>query len=123
MTAGPWIFFGQFLEDEAKGLHNLSSHALKVALLTADWTPDTDADETWGDVSAHEVDGTGNGYAQQDVTGAISRSGTTVTFDGNDVEFLANGGGIEDARYAVLYNDDSGDRLVAYCQLDTSDGG
>lgn len=118
MTAGPWIVFGQFLEDEAKGAHQFHAHTLKVALVEATWTPDTDADEVWSDISANEVDGTGNGYAQQTITGSISRSGTTVTYDGTDPEFEASGGDIVDARYAVIYNASASDKLVCYCLLD-----
>lgn len=119
MTAGPWVYFGQFAEDEAKALHDLTSHTLKMALVTADWTPDTTNDETWADVSAHEVDDTGNGYEQQTVEGEATRSGTTVTFKGTaHAEFAAVGGPIEDARYAVLYNSSSGDRLICYAVLD-----
>lgn len=109
--------FGQFLEDEAKGLHDLDGDALKVALVKATWTPNTSTNTVWSDISSHEVSGSGNGYAQQTIVGQVTRSGITVTFDGNDVDFTANGGAIEDARYAVLYND-AGDRLIAYCLLD-----
>ncbi|MCZ7599990.1 MAG: hypothetical protein M5U09_22780 [Gammaproteobacteria bacterium] len=112
--------FGQFLEDEAKGVHQFHAHTLTVALVEATWTPDTDADEVWSDISANEVDGTGNGYAQQTITGSISRSGTTITYDGTDPEFEASGGDITDARYAVIYNSSASDKLIAYCLLDTT---
>ena len=120
MTAGPWIAFGQFLEDESAGLHSLAVHELLVALVTNAWSPDVAADEVWGDISANEVDATGNGYAPQVTTGSLSRTGTTVTFDGTDVTFAASGAAIEDARYAVIYNSDSADRLVCYCLLDVT---
>lgn len=121
MTAGPWIAFGHFLEDEALGLHDLANDTLKMALVENGWTPDTTNDETWGDISADEVDGTGNGYAQQTVDGQITRAASTVTFKGAaHAEFQAVAAPIENARYAVIYNDTSGDRLICYALLDNT---
>lgn len=120
MTAGPWIVFGQFLEDEAKGVHQFHAHTLKVALVKATWTPNPSTNAVWSDISANEVSGAGNGYAQQTLTGTIARAGTTVTYDGTDPEFEASGGDIVDARYAVIYNSSASNKLVCYCLLDAT---
>lgn len=94
--------FQQFVEDIAKGVHNLDTGSLKI-LLTNSAPVATNA------VKADLTEiGAGNGYtaggtavASQDaehVTG-------TLALTGNDVVFTASGGTIGPFRYAVLYND------------------
>ncbi len=94
--------FHQFVEDLAKGVHNLDTGTLKILLTntTVVATNSVKADLT--EISAgfgYSAGGTAVG--SQD---AEQVSGT-LTLSGADVVFTAAGGTIGPFRYAVLYND------------------
>jgi hypothetical protein len=61
MAARTWIFNG-FPEMEADGTNDFSVHSYYAALMDSGYSPDIDAHEGWGDVSADEV-GVVTGYA------------------------------------------------------------
>ena len=94
--------FNQFVEDVARGVHNLNTGALKIMLsnTTPSATNSIKSDIT--EISA------GSGYtAGGNVVGSSGATQTsgTLKLTGNDVAFTASGGTIGPFRYAVLYND------------------
>lgn len=94
--------FNQFVEDLAKGVHNLDTDTLKILLTNTAPTSSNAVKADLTEISA------GNGYtaggtavASQD---AEQTSGT-LALSGADVVFTASGGSVGPFRYAVLYND------------------
>jgi hypothetical protein len=87
-----------------RGVINLATDTIRLALVASAYTPDLDTDTVWADVSTHEV-ADGNGYT----TGGTALTGQTLTradwlttFDANDVTFTAL---TKTFRYGVLYID------------------
>ncbi len=106
--------YNQFVEDLAKGLHNLNTGVLKVALTN------TAPAATHATLSAITEIAAGNGYTSGGlqatfVSGAQTSGTYKLTL--NDVTFTASGGSIATFRYAVLYNDtptSPADPLIAW---------
>lgn len=94
--------FNQFVEDLAKGVHNLDTGAIKIYLSNA--APDAAADAVKADLA--EIS-TGSGY-----TGAATltvdteqTSGTLAMAVTGDTVITASGGSVGPFRYVVLFND------------------
>lgn len=95
--------FNQFVEDLAKGVHNLDADSLKIYLTNA--APSASADAVKADLADLS---TGGGYtAGGAAVGSIDAEQTagTLTLSGADVVFTATAGGFGPFQYAVLYND------------------
>lgn len=96
--------FQDFVEQLAKGVHQLhaAGHTLKVYLSNA--APDAAADAVKADLA--EISG-GNGYTAggHDSQNDLSESSGTVTVTGVSLTITASGGSIGPFRYAALYND------------------
>jgi len=123
MTSDAWAVYDVFLVQLGNELHDLNAtDAIKMGLLTSDYTPDTETDVTWTTIDAAEVTNA-NGYT----TGGSACAATwaaatgTLTFDTANATWTATDDGIT-ARYAVLWNTASGgtNDLIAYCLLDTT---
>jgi len=89
---------------------------IKVALLADTYTPAQNTDENWGEVSTHEI--TGTGYAAGGAliaNNTLTQSSGTTVFDGNDVSWASS---TITARYGVIYDDtpvaDADKKLLAY---------
>jgi hypothetical protein len=108
--------YGQFAAGLATKTMNLSSDAIKVALVTSSYTPAQATDQFWSTPQANEITGTGytaGGAALTSVSitdtsnvwtlSAANTSWSTATFT---------------ARYAVVYDSTPGtaatDPLIAY---------
>lgn len=95
--------FNQFVEDLAKGVHNLDTGAIKIYLTNA--TPDAAADAVKADLA--EIS-TGNGYSGAiTLTVDTEQTGGTLAmaFTGSDPVVTASGGSVGPFRYVVLFND------------------
>ena len=118
-SGGQWIMasfvYHSAKEKIADGSILLDSHTFKIMLLDATHTSDQANHGVKADIVADEI--TGSGYTaggETIVNTAVSRSGATVKFDGDDVQIT---GLSPDFRYAVVYDDDdASDALV--CLLD-----
>lgn len=96
---------------------------IRVALLDSGYTPDQDGDETWDDISEHEL-ATAGGYTAE---GALL-SGKSVTYDAasNQVRLVADDvewdeSSIGPASFAVVYLDSGSpatSTLLSYVVLD-----
>jgi hypothetical protein len=104
--------FQDFVEQLGKGVHNFSSHAIKVYLTDA--TPSASADAVKADLPEITAQ---NGYPAggSSITPVWTETGGTATLSGTDVVFTASGGSFGPFRYVVLYNDTSAnDNLIAW---------
>lgn len=94
--------FHQFVEDIAKGVHNLDSGTLKIMLTN---TAPVSANAVLADLTEISA---GSGYSAGGATVAntdAEQTSGTLKLLGDDVVFTASGGPIGPFRYAVLYND------------------
>ena len=93
--------FNQFVEDIAKGVHDLSSDDLKVMLTNVAPTATDSVLADMTDIAS------GNGYTtggqSVTITSCVETSGTLKLILEDEV-FTASGGAIATFRYAVLYN-------------------
>lgn len=83
---------------------NFASYTIKVALVTASYTPDIDTHDFWDDVSANEASGTGYTAGGATIANPAVTTDTTNNkgkFDGDDVMWTISSA--LSARYAVMY--------------------
>ncbi|MEN6375576.1 MAG: hypothetical protein ABFD75_12480 [Smithella sp.] len=120
--------FNKLTEYLAKGIINLETDTIKLALLTSSWTADATLD-IFGDITASpSPEASGSGYTQggsaltsQTVT--LTDSPAKTVFDAADLTFTAL---TATFRYGILYaNKSTGspaivDPLIAYILFDTS---
>lgn len=122
MAAGTFTLYGSAKENIAKALIDLDTDSFVVALLGAGYTPSVNVDDTWSDISANQITGTGytaGGAALTSVT--VTRSGGTVTFDAADVSWTSS---TITAKYAVIAKKAGAsltgtDLLLGYVELET----
>lgn len=97
--------FNDFIEQVGKGVHNLSTNTLKLALTnTAPLSTNTVlADITQISTGGGYTSGAGGGYALDGVS--WSETGGTASLAATDEVITASGGSIGPFRYVVLYND------------------
>ena len=119
-----FTFYQDFKEQLGKGVHNLSSNTIKVALTNAAPNVATHAalaDITQISTGGGYTGGAGGGSALASVT--YSESAGTGTFVAADLVFTASGGSIGPFRYAVYYNDTAtspADALIGYVDYGSS---
>ena len=125
MAVGNVILFDSFKEWMGDNTIDMDADAFKVQLHTSTFVPNIGTMTVRADLTNELT--TQFGYT---VGGAALgtptwvKSGSTVTFDGDDVVWNAAGGDIV-ARYAVIYDDTTAaplDALVGYVLLDTTPG-
>jgi hypothetical protein len=101
----PVKWYGKGLESMAKGLLDLSSNTIKVALTTSSYTPDQDAHDFFNDVT-NEVVATGytaGGAVLANKTITYTGATNVVKFDANDVVWTITGS--MTARNVIIYKD------------------
>ena len=120
--------FNKLTEYLAKGVINLETDTVKLALLTSSWTPDATLD-ILGDIlvsPSPEASGTGytqGGQALASQTVTLTDSPAKTVFDAADLTFTALNATF---RYGILYaNKSTGspaivDPLIAYILFDTT---
>jgi hypothetical protein len=119
MAAGSVVFYQHALEDMARGLLDLQSMTLVVSLVSQGYTPNAKSHSVYSaDASANVV--TSSGYVDRTLAGStVARtSGSYVTWDGNDLTLSA--AATIKAKYAVVYRQTGGQRLVCYFDLETT---
>lgn len=104
------LIYNRFFANLMKGELDLNGaeHTIKVALMKTDYTPDKD-DDSWADISANEVAGTGYTTKGEDLsTPTVTQddSGDLAKFDAVDVTFTAvTLTGANAPYFAVLFDD------------------
>lgn len=123
MAAQTYVF-NAFLEAQADGTNDFSSHSYKAALMGTGYSPDIDNDEGWADVSADEV-GAVSGYS----SGGSALSGISITrYDATNrvvvtwtQERWDLPDGLSDIAGVMVYNDTlAGKTLIAYMKMATA---
>ena len=98
--------YQQFVEDLAKGVHQLhaAGHTLKIALTNT--APNAATHAVRADIT--EL-GSGNGYTQNaaglDIQNDMTESGGVATVTAVDVVVTASGGTVGPFRYVAIFND------------------
>jgi hypothetical protein len=94
--------FQDFVERLGKGVHDFSTHTIKVYLTNT--TPNAATMAVKADLAEITAQ---NGYPSggSSITPTWSETGGTATLGGTDVVFTASGGSFGPFRYPVLYND------------------
>lgn len=119
MAAGNFTLYGAAIEAIAKGLLDLDGHSFKAALCTSSYTPNVSTHAVLTDLTNELA---GGDYARVTLAGvAVSRSGTTVKFTSDPVDFGADV--TLTAKYLVIYDDThASDALLGYVDLNTGGG-
>lgn len=113
--------YNQFVENLGKGVHNLNTDTIKIALTNT--APNVSTHTVRADITELS---TGNGYTSGGGTvasTAYSQSSGTGKLSGNAVTFTASGGSIGPFRYAVFYDDtptSPADPLIGYLDYGTN---
>lgn len=100
---------------------DLANDTIKVALLTASYTPDIDAHDFFNDVSANESSGTGytaGGATLANPTWAVVTASDLAKFDADNTAWTISSA--LSARYAVIYKSTgtaSTSPLIGYVDL------
>lgn len=124
MAAGNWIMYNSAREYIGDGVIDLDTHTFKILLTSNSYTPNP-AHTVYADITNQVANG--NGYTTGGATLANvtwGHTGTTATWDADDVVWTASGGSIGPIRNAVIYDDTPSSPakpLVCYCVLDSAD--
>jgi hypothetical protein len=118
MAAGKWKLYNTAKLKIGQGLIDLDSHTFKCALFTSSSNANTLTHDELADLTNQVSNG--NGYT----TGGVNLTGVswtnasgTITFDFDNLSWVASGSGFL-AAFAVIYDDTtSGDPLLAICVL------
>jgi len=116
MPASTFTFYQDFKEQLGKGLHDLSTEDIKVALTNA--APNVATHAVLADITQLGTAGGYTGGAGGGLTLAgksYTETGGTGTFIHNDLVITASGGSIGPFQYAVYYNNTTAsDNLIGY---------
>lgn len=124
MPASTFTFYQDFKEQLGKGVHDLSTHDIKVALTNSAPNAATHAvlaDITQISTGGGYTGGAGGGVALSGKS--YTETGGTGTFIHTDLVITASGGSIGPFRYAVYYNNTAtspADALIGYLDYGSS---
>lgn len=122
MPSSTFTFYQDFKEQLGKGVHDLSTHDLKIALTNTAPNVSTHtvlADITQISTSGGYTGGAGGGVALSGES--YTESAGTGTFIATDLVITASGGSVGPFRYAVLYNNTAAsDNLIGYVDYGSS---
>ncbi len=118
MPSASFTRFYCFLEDLAKGVHNLLAANDVLTVYLTNNTPDEASDYVKADLAGITEQ---NGYAPADIANDFSQTTGVITVTAEDVVFTATGGSFGPFRYAVIYNETAtDDPLVAFFDYGSS---
>lgn len=123
MAALKWKLYNTAKLGIGSGLIDLDTHTFKMALFLSGSNCNTLTHDEFSDLT-NQASATTSGYTtggQTITTVTWTNSSGTITFNCDDVEWIALASGIT-ARFAVIYDDTaSGDPLLCVCDLNGSD--
>ena len=119
MAAGSFTLYGAAIEGIARGLIDLDAHSFKGLLATSSYTPNAATHDELADITNELA---GGDYARVALAGlSVTRSGTSVKIDCNDISFGTNV--TLSAKWCLVFDDShAGDALVAALDLNTASG-
>jgi hypothetical protein len=116
MPASTFTFYQDFKEQLGKGIHDLSTHDIKVALTNS--APNVATHTVLADITQLSTGGgyTGGAGGGLALSGkSYTETGGTGTFIATDLVITASGGSIGPFQYAVFYNNTAAsDNLIGY---------
>lgn len=124
-----WVLYDNFRLKQTDGNainFATAGDTIKLAIVTASYTPDQAAHDFFNDVNANEVSGTNysaGGIALASKTLVLAAG--VVTFDAADVTILQHAAGFSNGRYGILYKDTGNAAtsiLIAYADFTTNKG-
>ena len=117
MAAGAMTKYACFKQQLGLEKHNLSTDTLKVALMTASYTPNAATDANFSSLTG-EHGTTNTGYTAGGAT--LSQTWVDALLNASNVVWTAGTAGIN-AKYAVIYNASAGgtNDLIAYVELES----
>lgn len=121
MPANPFFLFPSFRDQLLQGVIDLDTDAFRGVLLNG-YTPSQTVHDTFSDLSATEISGTGYTANGELMTITLSRSGLVTTWDAADLSWP--GSTITADHLAIVRDGDgngvlaAGDFLVAACELE-----
>lgn len=124
MAAGSVIFYQHALEDMMKGLLDLASRTIALALVSHGYTPEPQSDSVWSAGADASMPATwvitSSGYAEKTLASqTVARtSGSYVTWDAADVTISATA--TMKAKWGVIHCTSGNQRLVAYFDTETT---
>lgn len=123
MAALKWKLYNTAKLGIGSGLIDLDTHTFKMALFLSGSNCNTLTHDEFADLT-NQASATTSGYTtggQTITTVTWTNSSGTITFNCDDVEWVALSAGIT-ARFAVIYDDTAaGDPLLCVCDLNGSD--
>ena len=112
MAQGTVGIFDEFINHWGKGVFNLDTNVIKLALVTDVTTPTaTTADPTWGaggttNFNTNEVTAGGAYTAEgDDISATWTETTGTGTFDATNNTWTQNAGSPTNARWGIIYSD------------------
>jgi len=126
MAAGNVIVYDSFKKFIGDGTINLATGSFKVALLANSYTPDLNAHTVYADLTGELSTSHGYTAGGSALAGTVwTESGSTTTFDADDLDITAAGGAIGPFRKLAIYLNATVNAhvkpLLGYCVLDASD--
>lgn len=116
MPASTFTFYQDFKEKLGTGIHDLSTHDIKVALTNS--APNVATHTVLADITQLSTGGgyTGGAGGGLALAGkSYTETGGTGTFIATDLVITASGGSIGPFQYAVFYNNTAAsDNLIGY---------
>jgi hypothetical protein len=109
MPTATFTKFNCFVEDIAKGVHNLATDELTLALVAAANAPDLSADLDVGDLT--EITYTHCSSRVLTVSSCAQTAGVLKVVIA-DISLTASGGSVGPFRYGVIYNSGKADQLI-----------
>lgn len=109
-----YVKFYDFVEELAKGTHQLAAAGHVVKAYLTNNAPSQSADAIKTDL-AGITEGAGFGYDPIDIENDVSRTDGVAKMTAVDKTWTASGGSFGPFRYVVLYNDTAADdNLICY---------
>lgn len=115
-----FVKYNTFVDELAKGGHNLTTAVYKVALTN---TAPTAATDTVWNTTVAPAPAAANGYTAGGNTPTVTSAATTAGVFKlvlADTVFTAAGGSLGPVRYAIIYNSSASNKLVGYYDYGSS---
>jgi len=122
MARGDFSLFGNFGQDLAAKVHDLSNDTIKMGIITTVVTPMTsESSAKWAQYSGNQVSTDNSQYAEPLTIASVTL--TTVSsvvsmLDSSAIELTQNSSGFTNAGWGIMYNETaSSDQAIGFLDL------